>query len=417
MQSDLSARVRGVMGRELGGIGENILEKQCYELAILPTDISERELPRLTNQLTEAMVLFTGEDKAREVAKELMTFLRKDKKDKQHSSQWLMEVGDVHKSMGSLEGALKYYGQALKAARNERDTGKEADILRHVASVKRRQGKWGSAIEQLNLALSIDKDNRDPASEVKTLRCLGKAHWAKSDYGRAQAFFEQTITLSLKINSRLTLADAYLDLGTMFDEKGEHEKAIDCFKESIGAMSLGILDGEVKEMTIPRLYIELGTAYCRSGDIEEAIKAYEQALERSKGYAAMHAWALSKLGVCYAKQGCFEKGITACDRAHEVFTTYDDRMGQAGVSMSYAMVYWSGKDYARAAKHFIKCIGLNEIIGTPFRIADARMQYGLMLKELGDKEGAQRQLLRGQKIFQKLENRRMALDIVRQLED
>jgi len=71
MPSDISVKLHNLMAKEMGHMGKFIVKKQCQDLGIDSDDIQMTNLEPLARALQKAIVMFTGEDKAKRIAREI----------------------------------------------------------------------------------------------------------------------------------------------------------------------------------------------------------------------------------------------------------------------------------------------------------------------------------------------------------
>ncbi|RLF48419.1 MAG: hypothetical protein DRN20_04560 [Thermoplasmata archaeon] len=64
MTTELSKKIHMLLVSEMGPIGKFIVKKQCQDLGIDPDSIEEEDLPRLSDAIENAIVNFTGKEKA-----------------------------------------------------------------------------------------------------------------------------------------------------------------------------------------------------------------------------------------------------------------------------------------------------------------------------------------------------------------
>ena len=71
MPTDLSRKVHGLMAHEMGPMGKFILKKQCQDLGLDMDELENDDLLPLSKALVVAVIVFTGQDKARKIEREI----------------------------------------------------------------------------------------------------------------------------------------------------------------------------------------------------------------------------------------------------------------------------------------------------------------------------------------------------------
>lgn len=67
--------IHDIMIREMDDIGEYIVQKQCFELGIMPDHITEKDVHKLSSAISKAMVDF-GEEKANKIFREIRGLIK-----------------------------------------------------------------------------------------------------------------------------------------------------------------------------------------------------------------------------------------------------------------------------------------------------------------------------------------------------
>lgn len=422
MPSELSSKIGQIMVREMEALGTHIINKQCYDLCIMPDEIEQGDLIKLSNRLAGAMLFFGGREKADRVTKEILELVdfrlieKEEKKEVQITSY--LEMGDIKKTLGDLEGALNYYSKALKVAVSYGKLVEQSTALRRVAAIKRRQGKWGAALDMLNESLWYAKRARDFRGEAEAYEGLGMVYWRKSNYDLSIEHFQKCIALASKKREHETLCDAYIGLGSVYEEMGAYDEAIDFYNKGIGVLSLIVKKGTYGDLTLPKIYNHMGLAYARKGDLKRAIASFQKCIEIAfqGGFNSLGAWALYNAAECYGKLNNYDKALAYCRKSYEIFDRYDDKLGLGGVTMVYALIYKLMGDPKRAEDHFKESIRLREEVGVPYMMGDAYMEYGTFLKQSGDLKKAKRYLEKALYTFMNIRNKALTERMVKEIE-
>ncbi|MCD6461179.1 MAG: hypothetical protein J7L61_00340 [Thermoplasmata archaeon] len=76
MTTEISKELHALMAQEMGPMGRFILKKQCANLGLDPENISTGDLPGLSKAIYSAILVFTGEEKARKIEAEIRKMSR-----------------------------------------------------------------------------------------------------------------------------------------------------------------------------------------------------------------------------------------------------------------------------------------------------------------------------------------------------
>jgi type IV pilus biogenesis/stability protein PilW len=171
--------------------------------------------------------------------------------------------------------------------------------------------------------------NRGTSSEVLILFNSGVDLYDQGDYSKALQAYQKVIELDPEY------AEAYNNLGIIYQEIGDFDRALSAYQNAIGINpkyekalnNLGVL-----------LYLE--------GRYEESIQAFQQALAINANNVESHI----NLGILFKKQGQVDKAMAAYDRA----LTLNPFYGEAHYNMG--LLYEQLKKMEMAIGHYQKFI-------------------------------------------------------------
>jgi len=163
------------------------------------------------------------------------------------------------------------------------------------------------------------------------------------------------------INKSPNNARAYNNLGVVFKDRGEFDKAIEQFEKSLNA-----------NRNYTAVYFNLGDVQYRLGNYDNAIAYLKQAL-RGNFNQELHLEILNKLGMTYSGMGQTEKAIETFEEAARLFPTSVIVLNNLGVQ------YIKNGQINSAIEIFEKAIKMRE---EPYLFSNLALAY---IKK-GDKE-------------------------------
>jgi len=92
--------------------------------------------------------------------------------------------------------------------------------------------------------------------------------------------------------------DAHNNLGIVFKELGELQKAVDCYQKVI----------QIQPDRVEDVHVGLGLVFKELGEHQKAISCYEKAIQINPNYAEAH----NNLGVVFNELGEHKKAISCC---------------------------------------------------------------------------------------------------------
>lgn len=245
-------------------------------------------------------------------------------------------------------------------------------------------------IEFYKKAIDILPENKEVYSN------LGRIYYEKGEYDKAKLAFEKALSLD-PINSI-----AYINLGMTYARIGDTEKAIRFNEEainldpkmSIAYINLGLAYGEkgdsekaiefyTKALSLdPKgsiTYINLGIENVKKGKIEMAIDFFKEAMKLNPNQKEVY----NNIGIAYAKKGDTEKAIEFFEKA-----TYLEP-NNASAYINLGNVYFEKRLYNKCITEYKKAIELNP------KITQAYNNLGVVFDEIGDYEKSISTLLIG----------------------
>ncbi len=218
---------------------------------------------------------------------------------------------------------------------------------------------WCAALRHRRAALS--------AAAAVLLAVLVMAAHRQTQYWR-DSFSLWTHTLACTDRNDL----AHYNLGGVFDQRGEFDKAISHVEEGLrirpddarGYCNLGALFTKQGQFQKARSCLEkalkinpeladahynLGAVFDQRGQFDKAIPHFEKALEIDPDFAEAH----SALGALFFKQGRFEKAVSHFEEALRI------RPNDAGVSCKLAALFVRQNNFAAAVRQYGQALRIN----------------------------------------------------------
>jgi len=208
------------------------------------------------------------------------------------SMNTLEKIGMVHQRQGRYEEALDWFGRALEA-------GKEyncfnGSIYCNMGSVSQVLGDYVSALEQYHQGIRILQRKKMRRLEAIFLNNLAIIHQMLGQFEEAERLFLEDRELSKELGLNGHLGLVYGNLGNLYLDTGDLDKALDMLTQCI----------EQTEKYYPLAKVvflaSLGLGYAMAGDIDRAVKIVKsQPLEEIKSYKEEYIQALCKQVVVF----------------------------------------------------------------------------------------------------------------------
>lgn len=190
----------------------------------------------------------------------------------------LIELGTTFKHFGDLKNGETELLKAIELAKNTNEIQYLTAIDR-LSTLKMEQGEYSDSENYLlyNLKKKNEKYTDDPILTLETLNGLGVLYHRLNDLESADEYI--TRALSLGRNARDIRPYLINNLGTIYMKKGELDKALDCFKESVEGFET--LFGTANPDYASGLS-NMASVLKQKGDLSKALNLYTHVLDLDK---------------------------------------------------------------------------------------------------------------------------------------
>jgi tetratricopeptide (TPR) repeat protein len=233
------------------------------------------------------------------------------------------------------------------ALRLDSDTSGRARVraLNAASRLVWHQGDYGLAQSFLEECLTIQKELGDGEGLARVYNNMGNLAFLQSDYGRARLLLEESLALFRDLGDREGTAGALNEVGNVLYRQGDFESARPLFQESLEVFQrLGHEEGMARALN------SLGLMAWHQGDAAAARSFQErsltlfQKLEDKWGIA----FTLTNLGNVSAMQGDYEKARALHGESLRRFREMGDRRGSAYALNNQAIMMYRQGNYAAA---------------------------------------------------------------------
>jgi len=240
----------------------------------------------------------------------------------------LVHIGMCHYMQGSLDDALKEFGEASRQADRERDRLGAAASLANIGVIHHEYGEFGSALTYLNEALGIV---RELGNQPLVALCLGNIGNVQHSNGRladALKSHEDALAISRGINDDLGIVSGLGNTASVRHDSGELEKALELYAEVIEkARQIGDNVGYTIELG------SIGSVYYDKGDLDRALRFHEDSLAgaRRVGFRLAMATELGNIGLILDKRSAPSQAVPNLVEALSILLSIGASGGQLQV--------------------------------------------------------------------------------------
>lgn len=212
----------------------------------------------------------------------------------QRSIEHFLEAMDIHESIGEKEGlawtslgiarlfkklnlldrAMQYAQSALQYYKEiEQQTGKSVGVtlsLNEIGGIYSRLGDYEKALEYTQMVLDINTKTENVHGQAANYISLGTIFLEKGNFDLARKNLVEALMLKKQVNDSIDLAPLYRYLGQVEMQYGNTSKAYEYFDKS--------LEFADKHRLIPDLsqaYLSLSLVLTKTGQHQKALEAYK----------------------------------------------------------------------------------------------------------------------------------------------
>lgn len=291
--------------------------------------------------------------------------------------------------------------ESLKdASKIERDE-EYIDILRRLYLENSKllfiQGKWYFAIEILNKAIEISKDVDEIQGEIKIQ--LGSIFEVKGEHDKAIKIFNESLKEFYELGNKRGIASSFLNLGNVHLDKGNFEEAARDLKQSLKIYK------ELKDKSgIASALLQLGNIYMNRSNIDKAVKYFNQSLEIFKELEDRSgiASALLQLGNTYMNRGNIDKAVNYFDHCFKIYKELGDKRGIASTLLRLGNSHEDRENYEEAVKYFSQSLEIFNELEDRSGIASTLLKLGNVHEDKYNHEEAMKYFNQSLEIFNEL---------------
>jgi tetratricopeptide (TPR) repeat protein len=154
----------------------------------------------------------------------------------------------IYQSQNIWEEAINFYQENLVICRKLNDWYAENISLDNLGDLYQSQHRWGNAIDCYQRSLTIYRELNDLYGQVKSLIKLAIAYQSQNLWDEVIDCYEQSLPIYRKLSDGYSEAQALGNLGKIYERKGEPNRAIAFWKESLAKLPEGATEyQETKE--------------------------------------------------------------------------------------------------------------------------------------------------------------------------
>lgn len=227
-----------------------------------------------------------------------------------------------------------------------------ASALSTLGLLRQREGNYAQAIDYLDRSLALyrelDKGSLKFGSYIAdNLAALSRVHKTTGENNRALDYLNQALNLARKQSLHEIEASALNDLGVLYLEQEDYEKA-----ENHLNQSLAIHQSRNNLSEATRVRLNLGVSAQRRGDAVHALEHFRKSLDQAKAVSNKDVMiaAGEGIGAALREQRQYAEALATLDRSLLLAKEVDDQVRIGEILWRKAEVFYEMGDYDRAVE-------------------------------------------------------------------
>ncbi len=409
MMSPYSKKIYGMMMREISIMGPYQISRVCERAGINQFLVAEKDLPYLGRELSRIVVAYRGPEHAKKFANEFNLLYNLDalievEPDPETRIEYLLDMGDLQRLIGSWDDAENYYDAVIIVAKQNDKHLHHCRALRKLGNMFAMKSDLDRAREALQQAKKISDEQEDRLEKAKIHRELAYLNWRLGRFESALRHIEKALNIAYSLNNKHLVGELMIRTATVQNDMGNPDETVGQLKKTIP-----VLESIEDYINIARAYNNIGVTLKRQDQLDAALEHYHKSLEAAEKTESprSRAYPLANAAECYARKGDLDKAAEYAGKAQQIFTNLGERFMLARLKIVYAIVAERQGKLEDAEELLKSGIGLYRELSIPNDLAWVLYDAGLLYKKWGRKEAGEC-LAESEKIFGELGNEVLA---------
>lgn len=284
----------------------------------------------------------------------------------------LIELGTSHYARGQFTAAKAFYLQSLALYQAEGVQQGYAELYNGLGWACYRLGQLAEANAHFAHGQPFADQYQQEQLRARIDQGLGLIAYREGRLTDAEQSFVASRRRFADLGESWHEADAVSNLGMIYDDRGEHQRARQLWEEAIA-----LWEPVANINSLITTYCNLGDSYTLTGDHQAATITYSTALQLAEksDELLMLSYATARLADAQLALDNVEIALTLATRAHEIATTGNYR-SELGISCRVLGAIWTRlADRHQAAAYYEQALQLLEETNEKVELAKAQANY------------------------------------------
>ncbi len=338
---------------------------------------------------------------------------KKTKETKEEIIELLCKLGEISFAQGRWNEALDYSSECNSLAKEVGDVLHEGRSALTMAEVHSRRGRDDTAQVLLDRCSELFSQLEDKGNLSRVHYTLGTMFEEKGDFDKALAEYQKTESFAKEADYDISRGKAILGGGRILGKKGLYEKS---YREMIKAIRM-LEDSDALE-ELPLAYANLGaTSFFLDND--EAIEWHEKSVSVADEVGDLRMAGCGKLNIagCLIRKSDYDLALKNLDEANPIITEIDDKEMLSSLHIQFGIAYRAQKKWTAARESLGKAIDISKQFDMPYNLADALLNLALLDIDTSSLDRANTRLAKAKMIFEELGNEDKISEIQKHLDE
>ncbi len=286
---------------------------------------------------------------------------------------------------GSFPRALAVYRIALEVSRKIEDKAGTASSLYGMGQIHSLMDDTELAATEFNECLALRSVLEDTTGQGMALNQLGVLQSKHGNHERALEFYRESQRLLEKGGNKIELSSLMINTGNAYKDQGIHDRALEYYDHA-----LKLADEAGSQARVAITLSNIAQVYTTMGNYALALEAHQKSLKIKEAQKNKHGIALShsNIGEVYRLQGSYEIALEFFERALKEFQDVGARQGSAYALNNIGLVHQAQGDIPLAVEFYHRALKDFEGMKDKAGIAEAQNNLGMAERASGHYEAA-----------------------------
>lgn len=218
----------------------------------------------------------------------------------------------------------------------------------------------------------------------------GTAFYMSGNYARAIDYYYQSLTIKEKLKDHKGIAATLNNIGMIYDDQGDHEKAIEHYERAIASFQKVSQGSNPDYQILVASYHNIGALYLNINDYQKALENFNKSLKLTDEgkFLRERAYAYSNMGHIFLELKEIEKSKTYFGKSYDITKKLGDENGMISALNNFGFLHVTQQNYSEAITYAEEALKRAKKIDATAQIKDAAQALYVSYKNLGQFEKA-----------------------------